>query len=413
MVWIALFLFTLTMAGPAWAGAQRDELQIGIPDLPRRVQKTLPQLKPEQEIRMGIFKLHPSFESVVEYDDNVTLTKKDKKDDVIFTESPGFVTEVKLGDHRFETGYGMEIVSFATEHEENTTNHLAHALLELNFNDLTLNISDSLEKSTLRSFSETSARDKLFLNSVDIGARYDRPHWAGEFDWRHNTVDHLVDTLEASDYEEDAFAILGGYKILPKTLLLLEVDAGVVNYHRTGNANQDYWQLLGGFRGEPTERLSLTTKLGYQNRQLGDVPGQGTQTDFSGLVANMDFVFAHSGNDAWRLAYMRSVRTSTFGNNSWYRQDRISASYARRFLDKWTLTPQFAWQINDYPERTTVAGVNKLRQDSFWQAGVELRYQIQEWLSTAVAYRFRNRNSNFDSLDFDNNRFIADITVAY
>lgn len=393
--------------------AQDEGLPIGLPDYPRRIRRELPELKPEQEIKVGILKLHPSFVSSIEYDDNIRLDRTDDVDDVIFTEKPGLIGEMKLGDHRVEAGYGVELLQFAKTQEENATNHLAHGLLELNANDFHLTVSDTMESSVSRLFNEANARAHLFINTVEILGRYDRPMWALEGGWTHNTIDQKTDIFNNGDYGEDILAILGGYKISPKTLLLLETDVGLVNYdHNVGRADHTYWQLFTGLRGELTPKITSTAKIGFQTRQFSDIASV-EPDDADAIVADIDVLFAPSVSDVVRLGYVRTLRTSTFGSNNFYRQDKLSASYRKRFARKWLLTPRVAWQFNDYPEFGTSGGVTKQRDDHFIQLGAGLRYEIQEWLSSGVAYNFRNRNSNINPLDYENNRFTFDVTVAF
>ena len=405
-----LFLGCLALAGATSYAA--EELRIGVPDLPRRVQAELPKLKPEQRIEFGILRLHPSFQTSYEFDDNITLAESDPKSDSIFTQTLGLIGEANVGDQHFEGGYGAEIVNFVKDHEENAVNHMGYAATDLLFGDFSITLKDLFEKTTGRLFDETSARDRFFINTVDTLARYDRPRWAAETGWRHNTILHS-DAFKANDYNEDILAILAGYKVFPKTLFLVETDLGKVEYYRAGSANQEYWQIFGGVRGEVTNRITAAAKIGFQDRQLGDVPGQGSQTDYEGIVADADISYQHSDTQSTRLTYQRTVRTSTFADNSWYRSDRIALTHSKRFLHKFVLTPLLGWQMNDYPEMATVGGETKRRDDHFFQAEIELRYEIREWLSTGIAYRYRARQSNLDALDFENNRFMVDLKLAY
>ena len=413
-VWgCVMFLGWLGLA-PSVALAE-EELPLGLPDFPRRVQTELPALRPEQAIKVGILNLHPSFTSSIQVNDNVRLSESDEDAAVTFSQKPGLIGEVKLGDHRLEAGYGMELLTFSgvRGESEDATNHLAHGELELNFADLHLTLTDTVNKATSRLFSETSARDHVVINEVKTLGRYDRPMWALEGGWTHNTIDHRTDIFNNNDYGEDVFAILGGYKISPKTLLLLETNLGLVNYDRNvSRADHSYWQLFTGLRGEMTPKITSTVKLGFQHRQFSDLSGE-SQSDVDGLVADMNITYRPSESDAIRLAYLHTVRTSTFGTNNYYRQDKLSLGYRKRFFRKWLLNPKVAWQFNDYPKLGTAGGVTKRREDHFAQAGVELRYDIQEWLSTGVEYHFRSRNSNLDTLDFDNNRFTCDVSIAF
>ncbi len=411
----------LPLAMLVWLGAVPDavseivdELPIGLSDFPRKVRRPLPEVRPGQEVRVGPLKLHPSMRTAVQFDDNVRLRDIDKPADVAFIQRPALVGEVFFGPHRLEAGYGMEVVTYAKDSEENSVNHLANGELELNFGDFHINVSDAFEASQSRLADETSDRDRFRLNTVQATGRYDRPHWAMETGYIHNTIDHRTLAFDKKDYGEDVFSGLVGYKVLPKTLFLFETDAGLVNFdHNVSSADQSYWQVLSGIRGEVTSRLTATVKLGYQNRQMGDIGGQGPQKDFSGFVADNELEFAATPDDSFRAGYLRTVVPSTFSTNNWYTLDRIFASYTKHLSGRWRVTPKVAWQLNDYPENSTVNGITKQRADSFVVAGAEVRYLIQQWLSAGVAYNFRTRNSNIDTFDFSNNLVTTDITVAF
>ena len=389
-------------------------LNIGIPDGPRRVKRELPEASKFERVKAGPLLLHPLFTEETAYESNILLSHEDPKDDVTFTERPGIVAEMQLGNHRIEGGYGMEIVNFVKDHEENAVNHLANLEAELNFNDFQLSASDAFEKSTSRVFSETSARDELILNTTQVKARYDRPRWASELGWTHNLVMHNVPDLDTNDYNEDIAAFLAGYKILPKTLLLGEFDWGTVYYGTNDdNPDQNYWQLLGGLRGEPTKYFETTTKVGFQGRRLEDVPGEGRQTDFYGLVVNADMVYRPTDTDSINAGYVRTIRTSTFQLSGWYREDQIFASYRRQIAKNWYVGPQISWQLNDYPEGATVGGETRRRDDHFWVTNIGLQYKIREWIWAGLKYNFQARDSNFDTFDYTNNRVSVDLSVRY
>lgn len=402
----------------AWAAvgeeSPRGELPISLQDFPRRLRAWDPAIKPDQAIKLGALRVHPSYMQQIEYDDNIRLSENDASEDVIFTERPAIIAEMDVAKHLVQAGYGMEIVNFVKDGEENAVNHLAYGRADLNFDNLTVTVEDTFERSTNRTFSENSARDRAVLNVVDVLARYDRPMWVGEAGWIHNTVNHRTARFEPNDYEEDVLGALFGYKIQPKTIALIENNVGLVYYDTNlTNADQTYWQIQGGFRGDPTEDLSFTLKAGYQNRGLSERPAPGSQEEFSGFVSDNDLIFRLTDKDTFRMGYTRLVRTSTFSTNSFYRQDKLAVSYRKRLGRKWLVTPNFSWQFHDYPEESTVDGAIRRRDDHFFVTGVELRYEFQDWLSAGAAYRFRARNSNFGTFDYENNRFVFDVSFLY
>lgn len=394
--------------------AEEQELAIGLPDFPRRVRTELPALRPGQEIKVGILNLHPSFKSSIQVDDNVRLADSDEDAAVVFTQKPGLIGEVNLGDHRLEAGYGLELLTFSgvRGESEDVTNHLAHGELELNFTDVQFTVTDTMNKVTSRLFTETTARDHLLINTLEVLGRYDRPMWALEGGWTLNTINHETDIFESNDYNEHVLAVLGGYKIFPKTLWLLENDVGFVEYDdNSTRADHTYWQILTGLRGELSPKVTSTIKVGFQTRDFSDLASAPSDADV--FVADAELVYSPTVKDVARLQYLRTLRTSTYATNHYYAQDKISLSYRKRLLDKWLVTPQLSWQLNDYHVSSTEGGVTKERKDHFVQVAIDLRYELKEWLSTGVAYYFRTRNSNFGTFDYDNNRYTFDVTVAF
>jgi hypothetical protein len=414
---VFLVMFALPPLGQARKGGipERDLVNVGIPSAPKQVRSVLPELRPDAGIDLNILRLHPYFSSSVQFDDNITLAETDEKDDGIFTETPALSFEMDIDDHHIAAGYGMEIVEFVKDQEENAVNHFAFGSVELNFGDLTLYAEDKMERSTNRSFSETSARDKVLLNSIQLGARYDRPNWAGEFDWTHNRVNHLTDGFDPNDYNEDLLTFLAGYKVRPKTLLLGEFDWGTVYYDRNeSNADANYIRVLTGIRGEPTDDIAANAKIGYEGRWFHDADAAtGDPNTLHNLIVDADVSYRVTEDDRLRAGYLRGVRTSTFGDNSAYRQDKLYLSYQKRMWDKVYVTPQASFQHNDYSELGTISGTTKERGDYYWSAGLKVQYRLQDWVWATARYDYRTRNSNFDTLDYWNNRVTLDLTFSY
>ena len=399
---------------PAVAAEKEAPQPIGVPDLPRRIKYQFPDSQRQQEIKLGIFRLHPSFQTSVQYDDNVTLAPDNEQDDTLFTQIPALEAQVKMGDHSLEAAYGAEIINYVDQSDENAVNHMANGAFNMNFDNLSVVLSHAFEDTTNRTFSENSTRDHLKINSSEATARYDRPRWAAEGTYRHNDLNHETAALNNSDMQEDFFALLTGYKILPKILALIEGDVGLINYdNNVSEADQSYYQLWTGLRGDLTSKLTTITKVGYHNRQMDDVPGLSQQEDYSGLVAHAELAWQPERDTGVRFIYDRAVKNSTFATDNWYRQDKVSLSLRQRFWNKWIATPLISWQSNVYPDLDTVGTDSKHRRDNFWQAEASLRYEMQEWLSSGFTYAFRNRDSSFSTLDYDNNRFTFDVTAVF
>lgn len=396
--------------------ARRGTLPIGIPSFNRRVK--LPRVQEGKEGTglnlSNLLRLHPAFSEIFDYTDNIFLSHNKKQSDVAFKELPALTAELQNSNLRMAGGYGMEIVNFADHHKEDAVNHFAHGFMEYDFTDLKVSVEDTLSKEQSRLSNANSIRDDVTANAVQVLTKYDQPRWAVEPGWTHNTVNHASSSLRDYSYDEDVLSLLTGYKVTEKTMVLLENDFGFTYYHRkTMNADQKYWQILTGVRGEYIENLLTEIKGGFQARRPDNISAQVDQKDYNGFVADGNVSYKLSDRDAVSFDYIRTANNSTFVNNSYFLMDRLAFSYSKRFFEKWILTPEIALQYNRYPNTASISADTAHRRDHFWQSGLELRYQATEWLSGGVAYRFLARQSNMDNFDYSNNHFVCDLSFAY
>lgn len=433
IAWLAAACLTLAAAGAASA----EDMPITQSEQPRLIRRDLPDIQPGRELRAGIFRLHPSLQGGVEYDDNVRLSDTNEQEDVIFTEVPGLQVDVRPGDHRLTAGYWAEMLQFVDISEENAVNHIANGNAELDFGHLQIDVRDLMQDATSRLQREDSSRTETLLNTASVLARLQSGKLVGEAGYRNNLVDYKSPLNDPDDYTEHIFTGLVGVKVAPKTALFIEPSVGEVNYDSNlGNADHDYWQVMGGighreyFRdydeatGE-VERAQHTKvqwalRAGFQDRELSGVAGRGPQDDFSGFVADSFIVYRPTITESLFIGYTAAPRVSTFQTNEWYREDRFNVALKKRVTRKLYVIPRFSWLHNDYPEPATLGGVTAEREDDILQFQPELRYEgrVNEvtgeaWFWVSLFYTLRSRDSNMAGVDFDNNKVGVRVGFTY
>jgi len=440
MGWVARGILAAAWAGGlAWGTAWADDLPVSLSDYPRIIKRDLPKMQPGRGVRLGVLRLHPTFQTTAEYDDNIRLSPSDEKEDIVFTQMPGVMGEAGFGRHRVTGGYWAEIINFADESEENAVNHIANGSVNFDLGHLGVKVTDGMENTTSRLFNEDSSRDRLFLNAAGVRARYDRPKWVFEGGVKNNRTEHRLASRDVDDRTENVASLLIGRKVASKTTLFAEGVGGHVNYDsNTSNADHRYWQASLGFAyqafsqkwdedtdslerdTEGRSRLRATVKVGFQDRQLSDVGGQGHKADFENVVADAVLEYRPKPLESITLGYLRAPEISTFGSNEWYRTDKVTLSWKKRLLRKLYAIPRFSWQRHDYPEPSTISGVTARREDDLLQFQGELRYEPrvdpktgEAWVWAGLFYTFRNRDSDFDTLDFDNSRVGVKIGFSY
>jgi len=70
-----------------------------------------------QGLALGPFRVLPSLEFSIEYDDNILLTKDDKLDDIIFHIIPGVSLELPSRKYAIRLGYQADVLRYADEHK--------------------------------------------------------------------------------------------------------------------------------------------------------------------------------------------------------------------------------------------------------------------------------------------------------
>jgi len=87
-----------------------------------------------QGLELGPFRLLPSLELSVEYDDNILLTRNDKIDDVIFHITPGILLELPSRKYAIRLGYQADILQYVDNTDLNTVHHAMLADARVGFN---------------------------------------------------------------------------------------------------------------------------------------------------------------------------------------------------------------------------------------------------------------------------------------
>ena len=73
-------------------------------------------------------------------------------------------------------------------------------------------------------------------------------------------------------------------------------------------------------------------------------------------------------------------------------------------LPKFTLTVGGVYSVNDY---------NTPQEDDNYKANIGLDYQIKDWLTAGVAYRYEKKDSNYAENDYTDNQFMISLRGVY
>ena len=100
----------------------------------------------------------------------------------------------------------------------------------------------------------------------------------------------------------------------------------------------------------------------------------------------------------------------TNGEGNFIRGRSHSAQWRHEWLERLRTKAAINWNDNRY-EGQLVQGFDIRADDNFSFNG-SVYYQFRRWLSFEVGYRYSERDSNRDLIDFDRNQFVLNALIT-
>jgi len=369
-----------------------------------------------QGLALGPFRVLPSLEFSIEYDDNILLTKDDKLDDIIFHIIPGISLELPSRKYAIRLGYQADVLRYADNTDLDTVHHQALADARVNFNfGLGLRLTDRfLITDDFAGFPvpELTERVERWENTLDVGADYTvRERYTFDINYRWFMVDYKDDP-DFDQFDRDDHTIAGTffYRVLPKTSVLGEVDYNIVRYDEPAVAadrDSNAWRFLVGIKGDLTAKTSVLLKIGWEWRDYDN------RQDWDGLIAEGSIIWKYREPSEIRIFGGRANVESLFEGTNYY-VSSFGGVEVRHFLsDRVILRARGLGGVNQYPEDPTLGVGSADRTDHFIEAGAAVKYQMRRWLAFELGYNFLWLNSNFDEFDYTDNRVKASVIFSY
>jgi hypothetical protein len=369
-------------------------------------------------LELGPFRIVPSLELALEYDDNILLTPKNEIDDFIWTISPGVLVELPSRRYAIRLGYRADILRYMDNSQFDTVHHNALAEARVEFaGGLGLRLSDRFKiTDDFAGFPvpELTQRVDRWENTLDVGADYTvRERYTIDVNYQWFLVDYRDDpSFDQFDRQDHTVAGTLFYRLFPKTSILGEVDYNLVRYDLSSVAqvrDSDAWRFKVGVKGDLTAKTSAIIKVGWEWR---DYDNPGTR-DWNGLIAEGEITWKYRDPSQVRLFGGRANVESTFEGNNYYVTSYAGAEVRHYLRAGLILRLRALGGVNEYAETVTVGTKTGERTDTFFDAGVSLKYQIRRWLGVELSYSLLILDSNFDEFDYTDNRVKASVILSY
>lgn len=371
-----------------------------------------------QGLQLGPFRLLPTLGLSLEYDDNILLTPDDELEDFIWHITPGIMVELPSRRYAVRLGYQADILRYMDNTDLDTVHHqaLADARVDSTIG-LGLRLTDRfLITDEFSGFPvpELTQRVERWENTLDAGGEYTlRERFTFDANFRWFMVDYKDDP-QFEQFDRDDYTVSGTvfYRVFPKTSVLGELDYGMVRYDQPVAArdrDSDAWRFLVGVKGDLTAKTTALIKVGWEWRDYEN----NAREDWDGFIAEGNIVWKYRDPSEVRLFGGRANVESLEEGRNYYITNYAGVEVRHFLSDRLLVRVRGLGGLNDYPQDASVGEALPEREDTFFEAGVSVRYQMRRWVALELGYEFLYRDSNFDINDYRANRVKASVLLSY
>jgi len=362
-------------------------------------------------LEWGRFRLTPKFSMAEQYSDNVFLTEKDEDHEYITKIMPEFTVDFAFaprsilslsyeGDFRFYSeydnfreGHHLGGLSWKGETSKGSTFELGAEVQDSAFQPYS---EQDRAKDFIKwdGFADTLLKLGAF---TEVGFRYD--HTTRRFDRSRNARD---------EFDRDGITLDIYFPKFPVTTLLLEYSFFHQNNNDLGepSTDMDTHTVFVGARWEPTAKLSGTLKVGYTQTDLEEV------NDFSGFATDTELTYRFSDITSFKLSANRILSRSTRAGRetgSYFVSTGGTLSATHHRWDPLKVTLELSYTNNDFRQQ---GPLEEDREDDLFRAGLLAKYSITDWLSFSLSYKYRRNDSDFETVDYRENRVQAGFSLS-
>ena len=333
------------------------------------------------------------------YDDNIYLTKDDKKS--------SFISSTQLFADYLSTFPGTKLkfgananVGYNAYTEESAKNNYVNAGLGLNLTSALFNISDDFLYTADPATSELTERAKRINNiaAFRFKTSTDRMFSLGFI------VSDIYDKYIDDDYDDlNKNRINAGvqfhYNLSPKTSIYLGYMFSKITYEKTDINDSTGHSIDLGITGNIATKVKGTAQVSYDMRNY-DKEKEGADNNPGIMGYLLSLTYDPTFRDTISLTGERKMEESSFANNRYYISTEVGVSYKHELNSKWAAGIFASYENMAYLKE--VDGVK--RSDDFVKVKPSIEYKFKDNLFASVWYQLKNKTSNYELAEYTDNK---------
>ncbi len=379
--------------------------------------------------RAGIVELLPTLESELGNDSNLLNTNSNFKavDTGYFKTDAAIQAWIQDGPNSYSLAYRLNDGRYFDSSEDDYTDHKLNLDIHLEANsknsfdiygeyDATHEARGTGFSEGIRAFLQENPfryKDSLFGGQYTLGNRQSKGRLELAASWFNRQWDdedaqlggEIVNITDGRDHD---ISMLRGdfyWKVAAKTDLLFELRHNTINYDfvppNTVSLDSTETFALVGVEWELTHKTTGIAKVGVSSKDFkADQRG-----DYTGATWDVGIAWEPRSYSTIELL-LRGYPAETYEVGSFIDTRDYQISWDHNWLRK------FGTSIDLVYQQLVFEGSFDNREDDVLYTLIRADYDFYRWLSLGVGYRFQEKDSSRNSLDYDRNQIFLSIALS-
>ena len=191
------------------------------------------------------------------------------------------------------------------------------------------------------------------------------------------------------------------YNLSPKTNFFVEYMFSDIDYKEDLlKINESETHSVGlGVKGQVAPKVTGIAKVTYDMRKYNEKDAEGEdEKNLVGYLLSLEW--NPTTTNTIRLTGERDLKETMYGNNRYFKDTTLSLYADQKIGNRLTAHVTLIWDQMHYDKY--VSGAKRADDVFLVRPGVD--YKFKDWLTAGVWYQFRARHSTLNNAEYENNR---------
>lgn len=226
-------------------------------------------------------------------------------------------------------------------------------------------------------------------------------------DYSWYVLDYDSARRDFRDREDHAFSGSVFYQFTPKTSAFLDYEYIIVDYDNSDEDNDENL-FYGGLQYHVTDKTLGRLKVGYGKKEFDE--SDQDNNDFFALEAQLTHRFSRKASMFFKAVHRADQ--SDVEDVEDVLTTRLRVGYTHLLTEKITGKVAVSYVRDDYDGEITVDGKTDERKDDKYRAEIAIGWSPQRWLNFSTGYVYNERDSNFNTRDYEDHTVFLHVTAA-